>query len=272
MGEKRKISLVVSDVDGTLLTQEKVLTPRACAAVQALYKAGIKFAVTSGRPPRGMAMLQDPLELVTPMAGFNGGQFVTHDFTILEQKTLSADISRQAIELIHRYDLDVWVFNGKDWLVSDMDGPHVRHEAWAVKFDPKVIADFDDHLDKVAKIVGVSDDFDRVRQCESEAQALFGAQVSATRSQSYYLDITNIAANKGAVVDYHVAHLGVPQEEVVTIGDGGNDILMFARSGYSIAMGNASDEVKAKACAVTESYNDEGFAKAMENIVLNLAT
>lgn len=47
---------------------------------------------------------------------------------------------------------------------------------------------------------------------------------------------------------------------------------MFARSGYSIAMGNASDEVKAKACAVTESYNDEGFAKAMENIVLNLAT
>ena len=61
MGEKCKISLVVADVDGTLVTEQKVLTERAQAAVQALHRAGVRFAITSGRPPRGMAMLFDAL-------------------------------------------------------------------------------------------------------------------------------------------------------------------------------------------------------------------
>jgi len=70
-GRKRKIYLV-ADVDGTLITQQKVTTERAQAAVQALHRAGIRFAITSGRPPRGMAMLFDALALETPIAGFNG--------------------------------------------------------------------------------------------------------------------------------------------------------------------------------------------------------
>src|SRR6185312_5648925 len=85
MGERRKISLVIADVDGTLVTEEKVLTKRAQAAVQALGRAGIRFAITSGRPPRGMAMLFAPLALETPVAGFNGGLFVTPSLAILEQ-------------------------------------------------------------------------------------------------------------------------------------------------------------------------------------------
>jgi hydroxymethylpyrimidine pyrophosphatase-like HAD family hydrolase len=96
--------------------------------------------------------------------------------------------------------------------------------------------------------------------------------VTANRSQPYYLDVTNKNGNKGAVVDYLAQHLGVPAQEIATIGDQQNDVLMFKRSGFSIAMGNASDEVKAQAKAVTASYNDDGFAKAMENFILNSAT
>ncbi len=77
MADKRKISLVLADVDGTLVNEQKVLTKRAQAAVQHLREAGIRFAITSGRPPRGMAMLLDDLKLDTPIAGFNGGLFVT---------------------------------------------------------------------------------------------------------------------------------------------------------------------------------------------------
>jgi hydroxymethylpyrimidine pyrophosphatase-like HAD family hydrolase len=77
--EIRKISLVVADVDGTLVTEQKVLTQRARAAVQALHRAGIRFAITSGRPPRSIAMLFDALALETPIAGFNGGLFVRRD-------------------------------------------------------------------------------------------------------------------------------------------------------------------------------------------------
>ena len=266
--EKKKISLVLADVDGTLVTEEKILTERARSAVAALRRAGIRFAITSGRPPLGMAMLFDPLDLDTPIAGFNGGLFVARDLTILEQKAVPADVAAQAIGLIRGRGLDAWIYSRNDWLITKADAPHVRREAWTVKFEPKVVPDFDHRLDQVAKIVGISDDLDLVKRCEAEAQALFGQRATANRSQPYYLDVTNKDANKGAVVDYLSRHIGVPAEEIATIGDQPNDIVMFKRSGLAIAMGNASTEVKEAAAAVTDSYNNEGFAKAMEDFVL----
>src|SRR5580700_7462503 len=268
MAEKRKISLVLADVDGTLVTEQKVLTERAQAAVQSLRKAGIRFAITSGRPPKGMAMLFDALKLDTPIAGFNGGLFVKPDLAIIAQKTLPADVAAKSIELIRSHGLDAWVYRGNDWLITKADAPHVAREAWTVKFEPKIVADVGEKLDQVAKIVGVSDDYDRVRRCEADAQAAFGQHATAARSQPYYLDITNKEANKGAVVAYLSSHLNVPADEIATIGDQPNDVLMFKRSGFSIAMGNASDEVKIEADATTDSYNAEGFAKAMERYIL----
>ena len=268
MVAKRKTSLVLADVDGSLVNEQKILTERAQSAVTALRRAGIRFAVTSGRPPLGMAMLFGPLELDTPIAGFNGGLFVRRDLTILEQKTVPLDVARQAIDLIREHGLDAWVYRGNDWLITKADAPHVAREAWTVKFEPKIVADVAEKLDQVAKIVGVSDDYDRVRRCEADAQAAFGQHATAARSQPYYLDITNREANKGAVVEYLSSHLNVPADEIATIGDQPNDVLMFKRSGFSIAMGNASDEVKSQADATTDSYDNEGFAKAMERHIL----
>jgi Cof subfamily protein (haloacid dehalogenase superfamily) len=271
MMAKRKISLVLADVDGTLVTEDKVLTPRAREAVQRLYGAGIHFAITSGRPPMGMSMLFDPLRLQTPIAGFNGGLFVREDLSIIEGKTLPEDVAATAIELIRSRGLDAWVYRGNDWLITKEGAPHVAREAWTVQFQPKVVTDFTDRLDGVTKIVGVSDDHDKVQACEAEAQAAFGQRATASRSQPYYLDITHKEANKGAVLTYLAGHLDIPPEEIATIGDQPNDVLMFKRSGFSIAMGNASDQVKAEASATTDSYNDEGFAKAMERFVLGLS-
>jgi hypothetical protein len=268
MAEKRKISLVLADVDGTLVNEEKVLTKRAQAAVQSLHRAGIRFAITSGRPPKGMAMLLDALQLETPIAGFNGGLFVKPDLSILEQKTVPADIAAAAIKLIRDNGLDVWVYRGNDWLITKADAPHVAREGWTVKFDPIVVKDVAEKLDQVAKIVGVSDDLAKVQQCEAAAKKAFGQRATANRSQPYYLDITNKDANKGAVLEYLSQHLGVPSAEIATIGDQQTDVPMFERSGLSIAMGNAPNDVKAQASATTDSYNDEGFAKAMERIIL----
>jgi Cof subfamily protein (haloacid dehalogenase superfamily) len=268
MTKKRKISLVLADVDGTLVNEEKVLTKRAEDAVRALRNAGIRFAITSGRPPLGMAMLFDRLDLNTPIAGFNGGLFVDRHLTILAQRTVPADVAREAIDLIRRHGLDAWVYSGNDWLITRADAPHVAREAWTVKFEPKIVADVGEKLDQVAKIVGVSDDYDKVKRCEADAQAAFACRATAARSQPYYLDITNKDANKGAVVDYLSRHMDVPAAEIATIGDQPNDVLMFERSGFSIAMGNASDDVKKQADATTDSYTDEGFAKAMERFIL----
>ena len=269
MARPRKISLVLADVDGTLVTEDKVLTSRALAAVRRLHDAGIRFAITSGRPPLGMAMLFDALQLDTPIAGFNGGLFVKRDLSILEQRTLPADVAVKAIELIGQHGLDAWVYCGNDWLITKADAPHVAREAWTVKFQPKVVADFAGRLNDAAKIVGISDDRDKVQRCEADAQAAFGERATASRSQPYYLDVTHRDANKGAVVEYLAHALSVPAGEIATIGDQPNDVLMFKRSGFSIAMGNASDQVKAQVSVTTDSYNDEGFAKAMERFILN---
>jgi HAD superfamily hydrolase (TIGR01484 family) len=96
---------LLADVDGTLLTHDKVLTERARHAVQRLRQAGIRFAITSGRPPRGMAMLIEPLAMDTPIAGFNGGQFVRPDLTIIEERRLPQDVAAAAIDLIVAHKL-----------------------------------------------------------------------------------------------------------------------------------------------------------------------
>lgn len=268
MTDRRKISLVLADVDGTLVNEQKVLTERARTAVHRLRDAGIRFAITSGRPPLGMAMLLDALKLDTPVAGFNGGLFLNPDRSILAQKTLPEAVAAQAIELIRKAGLDVWVYRGTDWLVGKADGPHVAHEAWTVKFEPKVVADVGAQLDHVAKVVGVSDDLDKVQRCEADARAAFEGRATANRSQPYYLDVTHKDANKGAVVEFLSRHFDLPASEIATIGDQPTDVPMFKKSGFSIAMGNAPDEVKKQALATTDSYNDEGFAKAMERLIL----
>jgi Cof subfamily protein (haloacid dehalogenase superfamily) len=266
-----KISLVLADVDGTLVTKDKVLTPRAAAAVKALRTAGIAFAITSGRPPRGMSMLIEPLALQTPIAGFNGGLFVNPDMTILEQHVLAADAAKLAMDVILRNNMDVWVYSGNDWLIRNVDAPHVAREQWTVKFPPTVVANFDGLLGNVTKIVGISDDYDLVARCEKDAQDALGANASAARSQPYYLDVTHPDANKGTVVTTLSKRLSIPASEIATIGDMPNDLLMFRKSGLSVAMGNASPQVQQQANRVTDSYEDEGFAKAIERFVLPLA-
>jgi Cof subfamily protein (haloacid dehalogenase superfamily) len=266
-----KISLVLADVDGTLVTEDKVLTPRADAAVKALQAAGIAFAITSGRPPRGMAMLIDPLGLRTPVAAFNGGVFVTPAMGMIAERVLPADVARRAVETISRNRMDVWIYSGRDWLVRDPQAPHVTREQWTVKFAPTVVEDFAAVLASAVKIVGVSDDHDLVARCEQEVQAALGTAASAARSQPYYLDVTHPDANKGAVVAMLSKLLAVPSTEIATIGDMPNDVLMFQRSGLSIAMGNASPQVQAQADLVTAANSDDGFASAMERFILDRA-
>jgi Cof subfamily protein (haloacid dehalogenase superfamily) len=266
-----KISLVLADVDGTLVTTEKVLTARAMGAVKALQTGGIAFAITSGRPPRGMAMLIDPLALQTPVAGFNGGIFVKPDMTVMEQHVLDADAAKRALEVILQHKMDVWFYSGKDWLVRDPNAPHVAREQWTVKFAPTVVGNFEGVLDRAVKIVGISDDHDLVARCEKAAQEALGAKASAARSQPYYLDITHPDANKGTVVTALSKLLSIPADQIATLGDMPNDVLMFQKGGLSIAMGNASPEVQARADRVTDSCDDEGFAKAVERFILPLA-
>lgn len=278
--------LLLADVDGTLVTKEKKLTDRAIAAVRQLRASGIEFAITSGRPPRGMQMLIEPLAITTPIAAFNGGLFVKPDLSIISEHVLGQDVVEPIIKIIEDHQLDVWIYRGNDWFVHERHGAHVDREEWTVKFSPQVVSTYEGKLDKVAKIVGVSDDLDAVAKCEQAVRAAFGPQVgtkqstphrdggahpvvTAARSQPYYLDVTHPEANKGGVVLALAKTLNLLPEEIATIGDMANDIPMFEKGGLSIAMGQANAEVKGAAKKSTTSSEDEGFANAVERFILN---
>ena len=263
-----KVRLVLSDVDGTLVTSGKALTQASIDAVAALGVAGIAFAITSGRPPRGMAMLIAPLGLSTPIGGFNGGLLVEPTMTILRRRCIPAAIVPSVIETLGSEGLSVWCYQGIEWYVLDKDGPHVAREAATVQFEPTVRATFDGLVDDVIKVVGVSDDHEAIARATDVMRDKFADSVSATPSQPYYLDVTHPDANKGEVVTYLSSALGVPTEQIATIGDMPNDVLMFAHAGLSIAMGNASSDVQRASRRVTLSNDEDGFAHAIRAFVL----
>lgn len=281
MNTHKMIRLLIADVDGTLVTHDKVLTERARAAVAKLRSGGIEFAITSGRPPRGMQMLIEPLALTTPIAAFNGGMFIKSDLSVIEQRVLQSDVIEAAMETMRAYKLDTWIYRGTEWFVRERRGAHVDREEWTVKFPPTVVRDFTGLTSDVAKLVGVSDDLDAVCKSETALREQFAAKVHtkqsnpqretlvlAARSQPYYLDVTHPQANKGNVVTRLSQMLGISVDQIATIGDMPNDISMFQKSGLSVAMGQANDEVKSAASYSTSSSEEEGFANAVEQCVL----
>jgi Cof subfamily protein (haloacid dehalogenase superfamily) len=263
-----KCSAVISDVDGTLVTDEKVLTARAAAAVAELRGSGVLFSVISSRPLRGLRTLIDRLGIETPVGGSNGGVIATPDLAVITEHLLSPWVARRAVDMLNARGVEVWVFSGQDWLARDAGGPYVPLEQLTVGFGPTIVEDFGIALDVATKIVGVSKDFDFLKHCERDVQVALTDSALVARSQRYYLDITDPLANKGAALAEIAKLLGVPLAEVATIGDGSNDVAMFERSGLSIAMGNASPQVQRKAGFVTDSNRDDGFAHAIEKFIL----
>jgi Cof subfamily protein (haloacid dehalogenase superfamily) len=265
------IRLVLADVDGTLVTQDKALTPKARQAVAQLAEAEISFAITSGRPPRGMQTLIRDLNITTVIAGFNGGVYSTPRLDPIVMRDLPKDATARAIEIINEHGLVAWLYTDTVWYVQDPKGPHVERESKTVGFGPEVTSDYSVYLTQAAKIVGVSDNLEAVAKCEKKVREELSDHVSAARSQPYYLDVTHPAANKGSVVDFLAAVYLIPKTSITTLGDMPNDVLMFENSGMSIAMGNASKEVQAEANFVTDSNEEEGFAHAIEKFVLGQA-
>jgi Cof subfamily protein (haloacid dehalogenase superfamily) len=262
------IRLVIADIDGTLVTKEKLLTPRSIQAVDRLRESGIIFGVTTGRPPAGVKMLIQSLPPLRFIAGFNGGVIVSRNLLVFKENLLTGAIAEEVVHVILDHNMDVWLYTDEDWFVRDPAAYRVDRETKTVQFSPKVSPSFDGLFDRVAKIVGVSENYEAVADCEKDVQESCGTQVSAARSQPYYLDVTHPKANKGEVVLIASEYFGVPTQEIATIGDMANDITMFKQSGMSIAMGNASAEVQRAAMFVTASNEEEGFAAAIDDFIL----
>jgi Cof subfamily protein (haloacid dehalogenase superfamily) len=264
-----RIALVVSDVDGTLVTKDKTLTDTAKAAVRRLRDAGIGFTITSSRPTVGMRFLIEPLGITLPVGAFNGSSIVDPQLKPIEQHLIPATAAQRSLEVLNEFGVDIWLFTNDLWLTRNPDGEYVPHEKRAIRADPIIVADFSLYLSAACKIVGASSDAAQLQRCEFAMQQAVGKEATAVRSQTYYLDVTPPGCDKGTFVQAMATRLGISTDAVATIGDMQNDLAMFRKSGLSIAMGNATDDVKKVATHVTASNEDEGFAGAIEMILKN---
>jgi Cof subfamily protein (haloacid dehalogenase superfamily) len=262
-----RIALVVSDVDGTLVTHDKRLTDGAKRAVQRLHAAGVGFTITSSRPPVGMRFLIEPLGITLPVGPFNGSSIVDIKLKPIEQHLIPVAAARRSIEMLDEFGVDVWLFTNEQWIIRRDDGKYVPHERNTIQFDPTFANDFSPFMASACKIVGASADPALLERCEIAMQKALGTQATAIRSQSYYLDITPPGQDKGTFVEAMAKRLGISTGTIATIGDMQNDLAMFKKSGLSIAMGNATDDVKKQASHVTGSNEEEGFAGAVDFIL-----
>lgn len=266
-----RIALVVSDVDGTLLTRDKTLTDGAKGAVRRLRDAGIRFTITSSRPTIGMGFLIEPLAITLPFGAFNGSAIVDPQGNPIEQHLIPASATERCIGVLNEFGVDIWLFTNEQWLTRSPDGEYVQNEKRAIRADPVIVADFAPYLSAACKVVGSSSDAALLQRCEIAMQQALGGQATTVRSQSYYLDVTPPGCDKGTFVQAMARRLDISTDAVATIGDMQNDLAMFRNSGISIAMGNATDDVKKLATHVTTSNENEGFAGAIEMILKNNA-
>jgi len=261
-----RIRLVVSDVDGTLLTKDKTLTDGAKRAVRKLGEAGIGFTIVSSRPTIGMSFLIEPLAIILPFGAFNGSSIVDTQLKPVEQHVIPPAVAQRSLDVLDEFGVDIWLFTNDQWLTRNPDGEYVSHEQLAIRHDPVVITDFTPYLTGACKIVGASSDAPLLARCEAAMKEAVGQQATAVRSQTYYLDITPPGHDKGTFVAAMAKRLGISTDAVATIGDMQNDLPMFAGSGVSFAMGNATDDVKKRATHVTDTNERDGFARALEMI------
>ena len=264
-----RIALVVSDVDGTLLTKDKTLTDGAKGAVRRLHEAGIGFTITSSRPTIGMRFL------IEPLADHAAGRRLQRQFdrrSATEADRAASDPGAGGatrLDVLNEFGVDIWLFTNDLWLTRNGDGEYVPHEKRAIRADPTIVADFTPYLAAACKIVGASADAALLQRCEAAMQQALGAQATAVRSQSYYLDVTPPGCDKGTFVQAMAQRLGISTDAVATIGDMQNDLAMFRTSGIVVRDGQRHRRRQEAGDACHGVERGRGFCRAMEMILRN---
>lgn len=261
------IALVVSDVDGTLVTDDKRLTPAAIEAVRRLDSAGIGFTLASSRPPVGLRHLAEALDLRLPLGAFNGSTVCTPDLRPISERLIPESVARAAAARLDAAGIDLWVFADGAWNLRDDQAPYTDLERRTLQTEPSVVSDLSPLLGRAAKIVGVSRDHAGLARLEEALAAELEGRAAVHCSQPYYLDVTPPGIDKGSFVADLGRQLGIPRQRIATLGDAANDIALFRESGLSIAMGNAAPAVRQAASAVTSGNNEDGFARAINRFV-----
>lgn len=262
------IALVISDIDGTLITSNHEVTEATKAAAAKLYDRGIELSLASSRPPRSIVPLADALNLRGPFAAFNGALVVKRNGDVLARSVISPAVIAGVKTIADQFGIAVWLYDELDWWTPWRDA-FVDREEHTSGFAPR-IEGYAERITRDANKLTVVGKPELVAQAEERVLGELGNQVSASKSKPRFLDVTSNGIHKGTVVVRLAGLLNIQTERVAVIGDGPNDVEMFRQAGVSIAMGQGVDEVREAANYLTTSNDDEGWARGIEQHVLGI--
>lgn len=264
--------LIALDMDGTLLTPEGRISPRTQAAITAARARGVTVVLTSGRPLEGMTAYLAELGLTGQddyVICYNGAlvQQVAEQRIIRSQLLTGSDASAIA-HLASELGVNVHGFSVSRGLISPRVSPYTEHESRLIKM-PINLVDFatlpaDEQIMKVMMI----DPEPLLSRAIARLPAELYERYTVVRSSPYFLEFMNKRSNKGTGVAALAEHLGLTAAQVIAVGDAGNDRHMIEYAGLGVAMGNATDEIKALARHTTSRNDEDGVARVIEEFIL----
>jgi HAD superfamily hydrolase (TIGR01484 family) len=191
------VRLVISDVDGTLVRSDKTLSDAVVAAAGRLRDASVPFSLISARPPSGLLWIAERLGLEGQIGAFNGGTILGPDGRIISAAYLTPEDARATLAALKAAGVARWLFADGRWYAETTENPHVPSERRSAGAEPVIVPDLGRYLERVDKIVGISDDPEALARLERAVADTLGTRATVARSQPYYLDVTAPAANKG---------------------------------------------------------------------------
>lgn len=264
-----EIRIVFSDIDGTLLPDDKEPTPRTVRAVQGLRLRGIPFVPVSARMPEAIYPITDPWGDRLPVISYSGALVLTEGEEVLLDSRMERAATAAVLAAIGQERLPVTLnyYAGRHWYVKNVD-QRVQYEmditgAVAEAEDFEALMEGGEQASKIL-VMGEPGDCGHLQR--TLAAAFPGLNV--VLSAPFLLEIMDASVSKAGGIDVMLAHYGFRPEEALAFGDNYNDVEMLANIPHSIAMGNAPEEVKRCASRVTDTNNEDGLAKYLEGLGL----
>ena len=254
---------IFSDIDGTLLNREHQMSARTLAAAQRAVARGIPFILVSARPPLAITPFSDAIGGAQPLIAYNGALILDGARRELYSVPLDDGDFRQLeaeLETLPRLSLNY--YQGTHWYSPDPDNYWTAQEGdiTGLRASKKPAAP----LAGVHKILVMGEAAD-ILALENRLKPAY-PQLEIHRSKNEYLEIVNRAATKAKAIQFMESRLGVSADEVIAFGDNYNDLDMLRYAGYSVAMGNAPDDIKAQVRYVTATNAEDGLAQVLETL------
>lgn len=265
--------LIALDMDGTLLRKDKTISNRTKTAIKKAKENGIKVVLASGRPIEGIERYLEELDLITEddyVLSYNGSM-VQNTRT---KEVISSDIlSGEDLHILYGVSKDIGVnihaFSRTHGLITPKTSTYTELEGNINGIRIKEI-DFDEVKkdDDIVKIMMIDEPEILSKGIELIPNEFY-QKYTIVKSAPYFLEFLNIKSNKGSGMEALANYLGIEKEEIICVGDAGNDKHMVEFAGLGIAMGNATEDIKEIAQYITKSNEEDGVAEVIEKFMLN---